>query len=213
MTDYVKSPAAIDSLSHRRLHRHVPPDLSPEWQHVTVRLMQACGMTDIVGDLRWHESFLPAARTALAQQCVLLTDSQMVAGGINKGRLPAHRIISLISTEEAHRAAHVHQTTRAAAIVDIWQQDYPWHNQIIAIANAPTCLFRLLDVLAASPPEHDPAAIIAFPVGFVGAGRAKQQLHDTIGTRIPYITLLGTRGGSALTVATIHALLSLPAVP
>ncbi|MBC6444407.1 MAG: precorrin-8X methylmutase [Alphaproteobacteria bacterium GM202ARS2] len=211
MTAYVKSPVAIDSLSHRRLHRHVPSDLSPEWQHVTIRLMQACGMTDIIDDLRWHESFVSAARTALNKQCLLLTDSQMVACGINRDRLHPKRVISLIGSPEAYRLAETHKTTRAAALVDVWQQQYPWHNQLIAIGNAPTCLFRLLDVLAESPPQHDPAAIIAFPVGFVGAARAKQQLHDTLGTRIPYLTLLGTRGGSALTVATIHALLSLSA--
>ena len=208
MISYLKDGDAIHALSLQRIRRHLPASLSDNNKALTARLVQACGMLSISDDIRIHPDFIARARHALHAHCQIFCDSQMVAAGINKTRIAENRIINRIADPDVATYAKEQQTTRAAALVDIWQYQKPWRHHIIAIGNAPTCLFRLLEHLQNMPEQDWPTAVIAFPVGFVGAATAKDLFHNTIGKKLPHITLLGTRGGSALTVAALHAVLA-----
>ena len=207
MISYLKDADAIHALSLQRIRRYLPASLSGADKALTARLVQACGTMTISEDIRIHPHFIDCARRALQAHCHIFCDSQMVTAGINKKRIATSRIINGIADPDVAAYAKAQQTTRAAALVDIWQQQEPWRHHIIAIGNAPTCLFRLLEHLQDMPEQDWPAAVIAFPVGFVGAATAKDLFHKTIGRTLPHITLLGTRGGSAITVAALHALL------
>ncbi len=172
---------------------HVPPDLEP----VVVRLVHACGMTDIAADLAWSGSIAAAARAALAADAAILVDGRMTEAGITRRKLPRrNRVLCTLDDASASNGA-----TRSAAAVDLWRPHLD--GAVVAIGNAPTALFRLLDLLANGAAK--PAAIFAFPVGFVGAVESKQALCDAA-LDVPYLTLRGRRGGSALAAAAINAL-------
>jgi precorrin isomerase len=177
---------------------NLPPDLA----QVAVRLIHACGMTDIVKDLEASPDAVTIARTALTAGAKILCDSQMVANGIISSRLPAaNQIICTLRNPQVPEIALKISNTRSAAALELWQEHLK--GSIVAIGNAPTALFHLLEMLDAGTPE--PAAILGFPVGFVGAAESKVTLaQDSRG--VPFITLHGRRGGSAIAAAAVNAL-------
>jgi precorrin isomerase len=143
-----------------------------------------------------------AGRAALKAGAPVLADCRMVADGVIRDRLPDdNRVVCCVDVPEVPEAARALRTTRSAAAVDLWRGDL--EGAVVAIGNAPTALFRLLELLDDGAPA--PAAILAFPVGFVGAAESKQALIEA-GLDIPYLTLRGRRGGSALAAAAVNAL-------
>ena len=177
----------------------VPGDMAD----VAIRLVHACGMPEIVQDLRWSEGVAVTARDALAAGAPVICDTQMVADGVIAARLPAdNQILSMIRLPNVAEMAKELGTTRSAAQVELWKPFLP--GSVVAIGNAPTALFRLLEIIAEDL-SRMPAAILGFPVGFVGARESKDALHED-GHDVPYITLLGRRGGSAMASAAVNAL-------
>lgn len=203
MQDYLRDPAAIYRQSfaiiadEARLER-LPPDLQP----VAMRLIHACGMVDLAEDLVFSADVVAAAKTALADGRPVLTDSTMVAAGIATHRLPASNpVICRVSEPATATLAMTLGTTRSAAAVDLWRCDLA--GAVVAIGNAPTALFRLLERLDEGAPP--PAAILAFPVGFVGAAESKAALARNP-RGVPFLTLAGRRGGSPLASAAVNAI-------
>ncbi len=176
----------------------LPPDLEP----VVVRLIHSCGMTDIVEDLAYSQDVVPIGRRALEQGAKILCDSEMVANGITKSRLPAqNKIICTLNYADVPALATKRQNTRSAVAVDLWREHLA--GAVVAIGNAPTALFRLLELLASGYPK--PAVILGFPVGFVGAVESKVALAENP-WQIPFLTLKGRRGGSSMAVAAVNGL-------
>ena len=200
--DYVKDPAEIYRQSFATIEAEARLDGLPEQlRPVARRMIHACGMTDLVDDLAWHGEPVAAARRAIAGGAPILTDAQMVASGIIRGRFPKTEIVCVIAEDAVADTARRLGTTRSAAAVELWRERL--QGAVVAIGNAPTALFHLLDLVEAGGPR--PAAIFGFPVGFVGAVESKQALIDAhLG--IPYLTLRGRRGGSAIAAAAINAL-------
>jgi precorrin-8X/cobalt-precorrin-8 methylmutase len=201
--DYLRDPEAIYRASCAAIRREAPIEHLPgEMQAVAMRLVHACAMPDIVADLAWTPDAIEAGRRALVAGGPVLVDSLMVAAGIRRDRLPADNPIlcTLRDPGVAERAA-AGATTRSAAAVDLWRDHLS--GAVVAIGNAPTALFRLLELLEDGAPP--PALVLAFPVGFVGAAEAKEAL---IGQQppIPHVALRGRRGGSALAAAAVNAL-------
>lgn len=200
--DYIKDPAEIYRQSFATIEAEARLDALPEpLRAVARRMIHACGMTDLVDDLAWGGDPVAAARRTLRAGGPILGDTQMVASGIIRGRFPKSDIVCVIADDVVTEAARRLGTTRSAAAVELWRGRL--QDAIVAIGNAPTALFHLLDLIEAGGPR--PAAIFAFPVGFVGAAESKQALIDAhLG--IPYLTLRGRRGGSAIAAAAINAL-------
>jgi precorrin isomerase len=192
---YRKSFATIRSEANLSL---LPPDMNK----VAVRMIHACGMTDIVEDIQTSLNAATLGRQALAAGAPIICDSQMVAQGVTKKRLPANNeVICTLNYPEVPEIAQKLQTTRSAAALELVRQYL--QGAIVAIGNAPTALFYLLEMLQAGAPK--PALILGFPVGFVGAVESKAALaEDSFGA--PFITLHGRRGGSAIAAAAINAL-------
>jgi precorrin-8X/cobalt-precorrin-8 methylmutase len=202
--DYLRDPAAIYRESFERIRReaklsHLPDDIAA----LAVRLIHACGMPDIVGDLAFTADLAARARPALAASAPLLCDSAMVAAGILRARLPAaNEIVCALDDPRIADLAKRLKTTRSAAAVELWRDRLA--GAVVAIGNAPTALFHLIEIIEQGAPR--PAAILAFPVGFVGAAESKAALIESA-LGIPYITLHGRRGGSAMAAAAVNALL------
>jgi precorrin-8X/cobalt-precorrin-8 methylmutase len=169
---------------------------------LVVRMIHACGMVDLAADVRCTPDVVNVARAALEAGCPVLVDTHMVANGITRSRLPAHNqvLCTLSDPGVADLAARL-GTTRTAAAVDLWGKHLD--GSVVAIGNAPTALFRLLELLEAGAPR--PAAIVGVPVGFVGAAESKRALIDRSGG-IPFVTVAGRRGGSAIAAAAVNAL-------
>jgi precorrin isomerase len=200
--DYVRDPAEIYRLSFATIEAEARLDALPaSLRAVARRMVHACGMTDLVDDLAWSSDPAGAAQRALAGGAPILTDAQMVASGIIRGRFPGTEVLCVIAEEEVEETARRLGTTRSAAAVELWRSRL--QGAIVAIGNAPTALFHLLDLVEAGGPR--PAAIFAFPVGFVGAVESKQALIDA-DLGIPYLTLRGRRGGSAIAAGAVNAL-------
>jgi precorrin-8X/cobalt-precorrin-8 methylmutase len=200
--DYVKDPAEIYRLSFATIEAEARLDALPDsLRAVARRMIHACGMTDLVDDLAWGGDAVAAARRALHGGAAILTDAQMVASGIIRGRFPKTEVVCVIAEDVVAEMASRLGTTRSAAAIELWRDRL--QGAIVAIGNAPTALFHLLDLIEAGGPR--PAAIFAFPVGFVGAAESKQALIDA-DLGIPYLTLRGRRGGSAIAAAAINAL-------
>jgi len=178
--------------------RGVPATLEP----AAVRMVHACGMVDLVQDLAWSDGAGTAIRTALRGGATVLTDSTMVAKGITRRRLPADNTVWCAVDDPAVVAAAARAgTTRSAAAVDAW--GHRLDGAVVAIGNAPTALFRLLELLERGGPR--PAAIVGIPVGFVGAAESKRRLAERP-SGVPWLTVHGRRGGSAIAAAAINAL-------
>ena len=201
--DYLRDPAEI----YRRSFEIVRAEtdltrLPPPLHDVAVRIVHACGMPDIVADLDWRGDPVADGRAALAHGRPVIADSRMVVDGVIRERLPAANPVRCFLdaagiADDARRAG----TTRSAAAVDRWLPHL--EGAVIAVGNAPTALFRLLEVLGRGAPR--PAAILAFPVGFVGAAESKRALADAPGAP-PFLTLQGRRGGSAVAAAAVNAI-------
>ena len=202
--EYVRDPETIYRLSSELVAAAtdvgaLPADLAT----LAHRLVHACGMPDIVGDLRWHGSPVGAAGCALRAGACVLVDCEMVAGGVIRSRLPAGTaVVCTLNDPRVREIRQREQTTRSAAAVELWREHLK--DSVVAIGNAPTALYRLLETLIDAP-ELRPAAILAFPVGFVGAAESKRALVDA-GLDIPFVTLMGRRGGSAMAAAAVNAL-------
>jgi precorrin isomerase len=206
--DYMRDPAAIYRASFAAIRAAAPLERLPiALQPLAVRLVHACGMPDIVADLAWQGDAVAAGRAALAAGAPVLVDATMVAVGIQQARRPAgNQVLCLLDQPEAAARAAAGTITRSAAAVELWQPHLA--GAVVAIGNAPTALFRLLELLAEGAPA--PAALLAFPVGFIGAAEAKDALIEAA-PPCPYVTLCGRRGGSALAAAAVNALLAEPA--
>jgi precorrin-8X/cobalt-precorrin-8 methylmutase len=204
-TGYERDGAAIYRASFATIRREtdlsgVPPALEP----VAVRMIHACGMTDLVTDLAWSADFAAAARSALASGASVLCDASMVAAGITRSRLPAgNDVLCTLRDPRTPGLAARLGTTRAAAAVELWRDRLG--GAVVAVGNAPTALFHLLEMVAAGAPR--PAAVVGVPVGFVGAAESKAALaaHPL---RLPFLVVHGRRGGSAIASAAVNALAS-----
>jgi precorrin-8X/cobalt-precorrin-8 methylmutase len=172
-------------------------------EKVAVRIIHACGMTDIAEDIVMSPAFAERASAALRRGAPILCDAKMVAHGITRSRLPnANNVVCTLDDPETARLAKELGNTRSAAALELWRPHL--EGAVVAIGNAPTSLFRLLEMLDEGAPL--PAAIIGVPVGFVGAAESKEAL--AMQTRVPFLIVRGRRGGSAIAVAAVNALAS-----
>jgi precorrin-8X/cobalt-precorrin-8 methylmutase len=177
---------------------HLPIDA----EKVAVRMVHACGQTDLTRDLVIHPDLVRAARAALRSGAPIFTDATMVAAGVTRARLPAgNEVICHLRDPEVPELAREWATTRSAAAVSLWGEQLA--GAVVAIGNAPTALFHLLEWISDGGPR--PAAIIGVPVGFVGSAESKQAVveHEA---DIPYLVVRGRRGGSAMAASAINAL-------
>lgn len=203
MIDYIRNGDEIYRKSFAIIRAEVNLEKLPtDLAHIAVRLIHSCGMTDIVQDLEASSNAVNIGRTALASGAPILCDSQMVANGITRHRLPVNNeTICTLNYPEVPDIASQINNTRSAAALELWQ---PYlEGAVVAIGNAPTALFHLLELLDQGAPK--PALILGFPVGFVGAAESKAEL--TVKDRgVPFMTLHGRRGGSAIAAAAVNAL-------
>jgi precorrin-8X/cobalt-precorrin-8 methylmutase len=204
MHDHLRDPVAIYERSFALIRAEVPLGRFPPALHgLVLRLVHACGMPDIAGDLAWSGDVAAAGRAALAGGAPIVADARMTAAGFLAARLPAdNRLVVTLDHEETRATAARLGTTRSAAAVELWRPHLD--GAVVAIGNAPTALFHLLERLREWPER--PAAILAFPVGFVGAAESKEALVAS-GLEVPWVTLRGRRGGSALAAAAVNVLL------
>ena len=200
--DYLRDPDEITRRSFALIRREAALDrLPPDIAGVAARLIHACGMTDIVADLAFSPDLAERGRAALAAGAPVLCDARMVAAGIAK--LPAaNPIVCTLDDGAVPALARRLGTTRSAAAIELWGERLD--GAVVAIGTAPTALFHLLDLLARGCGPR-PAAVLAFPVGFIGAAESKEALIEAA-TAVPYLTLRGRRGGSALAAAAVNAL-------
>ena len=201
---YLKDPAAIYAESFRIIREEADFSGVPaEAEALAVRMIHACGMTDIVADLTVSDGAIAAGKAALEAGAPILCDSEMVAHGIISANLKQqNKIVCRITDPRTRRIAEKNATTRSAAQVDLWGDEL-LEGAIVAIGNAPTALYRLLERLDEGAPR--PALIIGLPVGFVGAAESKAALlADSRG--VPFVTVSGRRGGSALAASAVNAL-------
>lgn len=201
--EYLKDPEAIYSASFAAIADAVDLEPVPQALRKTVtRLIHSCGMPEILPNLHWADDPVTPAREALNKGKPVLVDATMVASGITTRFLPRQNdVICTLDAPETLDIAQQTSTTRSAAAVDLWVPHL--EGAVIAIGNAPTALFRLLEILQ-QPETPRPAAIFAFPVGFVGAAESKEALIEAK-LDIPYLTLRGQQGGSAFAAAAINA--------
>jgi precorrin-8X/cobalt-precorrin-8 methylmutase len=175
---------------------------STEEAEVVVRMIHACGVVEAARDIVFGQNLVGAARGALAAGAPILCDAEMVAQGITRARLPAgNEVICTLRDPRVASLAAKLGNTRSAAALDLWGDRLG--GAVVAIGNAPTALFRLLDLIDAGAPK--PAAILGIPVGFVGAAESKEALAaDPRG--VPFLIVRGRMGGSAMTAAAVNAL-------
>ena len=179
---------------------HVPADL----EKLAVRVVHASGMVDIVDDLVFAPGAGTTGRQALAAGAPILCDARMVAEGITRSRLPAgNAVLCSLGDPTVPMIAKRIGNTRSAAALELWKPHLA--GAVVAIGNAPTALFRLLEMLDEGAPK--PALILGFPVGFIGAAESKAALAEN-SRGVPYVALKGRRGGSAMTAAAVNALAS-----
>jgi precorrin-8X/cobalt-precorrin-8 methylmutase len=171
---------------------------------VVVRLIHTCGQVDIADHVAYSEDVVAKAHAALAAGAPVLCDSSMVAAGVTRSRLPANNeVVSLVADARAADLAADMGTTRSAAGVQLWADRLS--GAVLAIGNAPTALFRLLELVDDGAPA--PAAVLGGPVGFVGSAQSKQELIDRP-RGMSYFVVTGRRGGSAMAAAAVNAIAS-----
>ena len=201
--DYVRDGAEIYRRSFAAIRAEAdlarfPADVA----RVVVRMIHSCGMTDLPPDVGYSDGVVRAARAALLGGAPVLCDAQMVASGITRRRLPtANEVVCTLSDPAVPSLAQRLGTTRSAAALDLWGPRLA--GAVVAIGNAPTALFRLLELVEAGAGR--PAAVLGIPVGFVGAAESKAALA---GSGLEYLVVHGRRGGSAMTVAAVNAVAS-----
>ncbi|MDP9155820.1 MAG: precorrin-8X methylmutase [Pseudomonadota bacterium] len=205
MHDYIRDGQAIYRASFATIRAETNLDaIPPDLEKLAVRVIHACGMTDVIDDLVFSNDAGTAGREALKQGASILCDARMVAEGITRARLPAdNRVICTLNDASVPERARELGNTRSAAALELWRPDL--EGSVVVIGNAPTALFHLLDMLDAGAPK--PALILGFPVGFIGAAESKAMLAaDSRG--VPFVALRGRRGGSAMAAAAVNALAS-----
>ncbi|MET9254603.1 precorrin-8X methylmutase [Streptomyces sp. NPDC048182] len=203
--DYEKDGAAIYRESFATIRAEadlaaLPADVG----QVAVRMIHACGMTDLVRDLAFSPRVVADARAALRAGAPILCDVQMVASGVTRKRLPAgNDVVCALSDPAVPDLAARLGTTRSAAALELWRDRL--EGAVVAVGNAPTALFRLLEMIEAGAPR--PAAVIGVPVGFVGAAESKDALagHPS---GLEHLVVRGRRGGSAIAAAALNAIAS-----
>ena len=201
MIPYERDPAAIYAQSFAIVRAearlaHLPPSAHP----LAIRIAHACGMPDITDDLVVNDDVIDVGRRALAEGAPILVDAAMVAHGIIRSRLPAANEIRCDLNDPCVPAlASKLETTRSAAQLDLWGPALD--GAVVAIGNAPTALFRLLEIVQGGGPR--PAIVIGMPVGFVGAAESKELLIES-GLR--HVAVRGRRGGSAIAAAAVNAI-------
>ncbi|EHL95510.1 precorrin-8X methylmutase [Acetobacteraceae bacterium AT-5844] len=202
--DYIRDGAAIYRQSFATIRGEADlARFSTEEARVAVRVIHACGMVDVARHIQFAPGFTRAARAALLGGAPILCDAKMVAHGITRPRLPAaNEVLCLLDDPRVPELAKNIGNTRSAAALELWGEKMG--GAIVAIGNAPTALFHLLDLLDRGAPP--PAAIIGLPVGFVGAAESKQALAED--NRVPWMIVEGRLGGSAMAVAAVNALAS-----
>ena len=206
MGRYLKDPAEIYARSFAIVRETI--DLSAfdgPLGDVAVRLIHACGMPDIIDDFAYGGNPAVAGYAALAAGAPVITDAEMVRAGVIKSRLPSdNALICTTHSPVAMEMAHDQKTTRSAAAVEQW---VPYlDGAVVVVGNAPTALFRLLELLAEGAPA--PAVILGFPVGFIGAAESKEALIVHAGD-VPFATVRGRRGGSAMASGALNAIAGL----
>jgi len=175
---------------------------SADEAEVAVRMIHACGQVEAARQIEFGGDLVAAARGALVAGAPILCDAEMVAHGVTRARLPArNEVICTLNDPRTAALAKINATTRSAAALDLWRDRIA--GAVVAIGNAPTALFRLLDMIDGGAPK--PAAILGIPVGFVGAAESKAALADHP-RGVPFLIVRGRMGGSAMTAAAINAL-------
>jgi precorrin-8X/cobalt-precorrin-8 methylmutase len=178
----------------------LPADVS----QVAVRMIHACGMVDLVEDLVYSPGVVASARKALNAGAPILCDVRMVASGVTRKRLPAdNEVICTLADPSVPELAQKMGNTRSAAAMELWLPHL--EGAVVAVGNAPTSLFRLLEMIEAGAPR--PAAVIGVPVGFIGAAESKQALAEHP-SALEHLVVRGRRGGSAIAAAAINAIAS-----
>lgn len=205
MLEYIRDGQAIYDRSFAIIRAEadlsrIPADL----EKLAVRVAHACGMVDVIQDLAFSEGAATAGREALRNGAPILCDARMVAEGVTRARLPAeNQVICTLNDPSVPALARGMGNTRSAAALELWRPHL--QGAVVAFGNAPTALFRLLEMIEAGAPK--PALILGFPVGFVGAMESKAALAESrLG--IPFVVVHGRRGGSAMAAAAINALAS-----
>jgi precorrin-8X/cobalt-precorrin-8 methylmutase len=202
-TDYLRDGAAIYQRSFAVIRAEADlSGFSPEEAEIAVRMIHACGQVEAAKLIAFGPGLVAAARNALKGGAAILCDAEMVAHGVTRARLPAqNEVICTLRDPGVPALAAKLATTRSAAALELWRDRL--EGAVVAIGNAPTALFRLLEMLEASAPR--PAAIIGVPVGFVGAAESKEALAaNSYG--VPWLIVRGRIGGSAMTAAAVNAL-------
>lgn len=199
--DWIKDPDEIYRQSFATIAAEINLDGLPvDLRDLVVRVIHACGMTDIAADLAFSPGAGAAGTAALAAGAPILVDAEMVSHGIIRRRLPkANTVLCSLNDPAVPATAKALGTTRSAMAVDLWLPHL--EGAVIAIGNAPTALFRLLQLIEQGAPR--PALVLGFPVGFVGAAESKEALRQS---GLPFVTLRGRRGGSAMAAAAVNAL-------
>ncbi|MCC3247087.1 precorrin-8X methylmutase [Methylocystis sp. WRRC1] len=201
---YIRDGAAIYTRSFAIIRAEANLSrFTPEQEKVAVRMIHACGMVELADDIEFSPTFVSAAKEALRRGAPILCDANMVAHGVTRARLPANNpvVCTLAEPAVATIAAEI-KNTRSAAALELWRNRLD--GAIVAIGNAPTALFRLLEMFDEGVAR--PAAVIGMPVGFVGAAESKEALAAD--GRAPFAIVKGRKGGSAMAAAAINALAS-----
>ncbi|MCW2738493.1 precorrin-8X methylmutase [Nocardioides sp.] len=201
--DYIADGAAIYDESFATIRREASFDHLPaDAERVAVRMVHGTGQTDLVDDLVIHPRLVGAAREALTVGAPIITDAHMVASGVTRKRLPRdNEVLCALHDRRTPDLAQLMGTTRSAAAFSLLEERL--EGSVVAIGNAPTALFHLLEMLLDGAPR--PAAIVGVPVGFIGAAESKQAL-EAFGLDIPFLTVRGRRGGSAMAASALNAL-------
>jgi precorrin-8X/cobalt-precorrin-8 methylmutase len=199
--DYIRDGAQIYRRSFATIRAEADLALFPaDVEPVVVRMIHACGMVDLASDVGFSAGVVTGARAALRAGAPVLCDAQMVASGITRRRLPAKNdVVCTLAEPGVPELAQQLGTTRSAAALQLWGDRLA--GAVVAIGNAPTALFALLEMIDAGAPA--PAAILGLPVGFVGAAESKQALAES---GLPHLVVRGRRGGSAMAVAAVNAI-------
>jgi precorrin-8X/cobalt-precorrin-8 methylmutase len=205
VTEYIRDGAEIYRRSFATIRAEADLSRLPgDVAVAAVRMIHACGMVDLVADIEHSPGVVTAARTALRAGAPILCDARMVAAGITRRRLPAdNEVLCTLDDPRVPELAARFGTTRSAAALELWRDQLD--GAVVAIGNAPTALFHLLDMLRRGAPR--PAAVLGIPVGFIGAAESKQALA-AFGNGLNYLVVHGRRGGSAITAAAINAIAS-----
>jgi len=204
MIDYIRDGAEIYRRSFAIIRAEADLSRFSEAEaRVVVRMIHACGLVELADDVEMSPDFEPAARAALLGGRPILCDAEMVAHGVTRARLPANNpVVCTLRDPQTPALAQALGNTRSAAALALWGEHLA--GSVVAIGNAPTALFRLLEMIDAGAPR--PAAVIGLPVGFVGAAESKAALAAR--GDLPFLVVRGRKGGSAMAAAAVNALAS-----